>query len=169
MTPAVAALIFGGCASEPPGVIGRPFRAVTAAGASVTDCLHGNGYWTCSPPYLRKMDECVTEHTARADAKRVLHATKCGNTRHTCDFANGFEQAFVDIANGGSGQVPAVAPRQYWSRPFRTPEGRAVAQAWFDGYAAGAQQALSRYGDTVIAASASYGEGCYPSAQNCTY
>ncbi len=55
---------------------------------------------------------------------------------------------------GASGEVPPLAPINYWHDHNRSPTGHAQAQDWFAGYAAGASQALSmRGGYNEVAAS----------------
>jgi hypothetical protein len=62
-----------------------------------------------------------------------------------CDFQYGFEQAYVDVALGASGEVPPLPPERYWKKRARTPKGHQRAQDWFAGYAAGAEQARAQY------------------------
>ncbi len=57
------------------------------------------------------------------------------------DFRYGFQQAFLDIANGGSGALPAVPPPRYWTAAYRTTWGHNKARDWFEGYEAGANAA----------------------------
>ncbi len=59
----------------------------------------------------------------------------------TRDFRYGFQQAFLDIANGGSGALPAIPPSRYWAAPYRTGWGHDKARSWFEGYEAGAAAA----------------------------
>lgn len=61
--------------------------------------------------------------------------------RYSSHFKDGFEQAYLDIANGYSGNVPAVPPRKYWTAYYRTPPGRERANQWFEGYQLGGEQA----------------------------
>lgn len=74
------------------------------------------------------------------------------------DFEDGFRQAFIDVAMGACGQVPAVAPKKYWKYCDRTTTGHTAAESWFGGYQSGAQVALG-YQDRFldIAASQQYG------------
>jgi hypothetical protein len=63
----------------------------------------------------------------------------------SCDYRLGYEQAYVDVAQGTDGQVPALPPANYWKVDARTAAGHQRAQQWFSGYAAGAAQARCRY------------------------
>lgn len=145
MTPAVAALIFGGCTTSD-SALHTPRRMVHTVSAAAHSCVEfcHKGHWLHS----RRMDDCRTastaRHVARRDLKQLVKQTDCRPSR---DFAHGFEQAYVDVALGGSGDVPAYPPQQYWELWQRTPQGHARAQHWFEGYAAGAEQAWSTFGD----------------------
>src|SRR5690606_37794241 len=94
------------------------------------------------PKYCRCLDNLKTKHKARWHARADLRQMNCDAD---CDFKLGFEQAYVDVALGGSGEVPGLPPQNYWKEWARTPEGHQAAQSWFAGYAAGAPQAKSRY------------------------
>lgn len=76
--------------------------------------------------------KCAAKHLAK---KHMPH-DRCS------DYEDGFRQAFVDVAMGACGQVPAIAPKKYWKYCDRTSNGHASAQSWFGGYQAGAQTAL---------------------------
>jgi hypothetical protein len=146
MTPAVSALLLGGCASSP-GLLSTPSRLVHAAGSAgaAGASTVGGSHWC----YSRDLDDCRTSTAARRAAKRelkIIHRA-CGGRGITKDYVGGFEQAFVDVALGGDGAVPAYPPRPYWELWHRTPQGHAAAQHWFDGYAAGAQRAWGYFGD----------------------
>lgn len=54
------------------------------------------------------------------------------------DFKFGYQQAYIDIANGGTGAMPAIPPSRYWAAPYRTTWGHNKARDWFSGYQAGA-------------------------------
>ena len=72
-------------------------------------------------------------------ARRSLHQLqRCSHERLSSDFRDGFEQAYVDLAKGGNGVVPAVPPKKYWKARYRAPQGRIQAYQWVGGYEAGA-------------------------------
>jgi hypothetical protein len=56
-------------------------------------------------------------------------------------FGEGFRAGYQDVASGGSGCVPAIPPRKYWTWKYQTAEGQAKVAAWFAGYPYGAQAA----------------------------
>jgi hypothetical protein len=49
--------------------------------------------------------------------------------------------AYLRVVSGGSGCVPPLPPREYWSWKYQTAEGQAKVAAWFDGFTYGAQAA----------------------------
>ena len=84
-------------------------------------------------------DQVTVKRAAIKAANRALSEQNCGETSR--DFRYGFQQAFVDISNGGSGTLPAVPPPRYWAGPYRTTWGHNKAREWFSGYEAGASAA----------------------------
>lgn len=57
-------------------------------------------------------------------------------------YALGFKDGFVDMVfAGGSGEPPALPPREYWNVDLRNPNGHTEATDWFAGYRHGAQLA----------------------------
>ena len=117
---------------------------------------HGGHSHKC---YSRCVDDHKVKHHAKKLAHHYLEESPCNTS---CDFATGYKQAFIDVWLGADGQVPAAAPSRYWKAKYRTPEGRAQAEEWFAGYAAGASQALAIRGESHRVASTGVG---YPSYQ----
>ncbi|WP_437228723.1 hypothetical protein SH661x_001048 [Planctomicrobium sp. SH661] len=107
-------------------------------------CRHG---WFCHgrhPHYHRIPDNIVTKSQARCQAQKDLRKydhDQCVS----CDYRLGYEQAYVDVAMGSCGDVPALPPANYWKACDRTPQGHRKAQQWFSGYAAGAARAKAFY------------------------
>ena len=93
--------------------------------------------------YWPKLDEWKTSRTAASAARKVLWKqmwdTKSWINAH---YREGFTQAYIDVANGGNGEVPPVPPPRYWNTHFRSAKGQWRAERWFDGYRAGAAMAL---------------------------
>src|SRR5687768_15878605 len=54
------------------------------------------------------------------------------------DFGEGFRAGYEDVAGGGNGCPPGIAPRKYWNWKYQSPEGQAKVAAWFAGYPHGA-------------------------------
>jgi hypothetical protein len=85
-------------------------------------------------------DDETVEDAAEDRAERTLRQIQDQTgERLSEDFKDGFEQAYVDLGTGGTGIVPAVPPKKYWSAYYRTAEGRMHAYEWFSGYEAGAE------------------------------
>ena len=146
LTPAVAAMFCGGCSKMWPG----------------TTRTH--------LVYNRKLDEQLTNSAARTAARRELKRMEKACGRSPSDhFASGFEEAFVDVARGGSGAVPAIPPPRYWGVRNRSVAGNARAQSWFDGYAAGAEHARVWYGSYTRVASSDAGCGECGYGASCGY
>lgn len=93
-------------------------------------------YW----PFL---DQWKTTTTATKAARRILWRqmwdTKSWINAH---YRAGFTQAYIDVANGGNGELPPVPPPQYWNAHFRSAKGQWRAERWFEGYRAGSAMAL---------------------------
>ena len=71
-----------------------------------------------------------------------------------------FQQAYIDVAMGESGEVPPAAPMEYWKAKLRNCEGHSRADDWFQGYAAGASFAINQVACPNRVASS--GMGGYP-------
>jgi hypothetical protein len=84
-------------------------------------------------------DHKATKRAAIKAANEALAEQNCGAISR--DFEFGFQQAFIDISNGGSGALPVVPPPRYWTAPYRTTWGHNKAREWFSGYEAGASVA----------------------------
>ncbi len=122
---AATALMLGGCA---------------VLGPKCSDCVPPK---TAAVGYVSLQDRWITKQTAKSCAKRDFFNTydkKCLPTKH---FAEGFEQAYIDVALGKLPVVPAVPPSKYWNAYYRSCAGSNAVQDWFDGYTAGLD--ASRY------------------------
>ena len=56
----------------------------------------------------------------------------------TRDYARGWKDGYFDVATGGCGDQPAVAPSCYWSAKYQCAEGRCKIDQYFAGWQAGA-------------------------------
>ncbi len=137
----------------------------------LTGCAHTDGeeYGICSPAYNRvkkcflfhkdkcsphpyhsfdgyqaHLDKLVVKHAAKKCAKESLKEISCNcKDKPSKAFRKGYQEAYVDIALGESGQVPPVPPEEYWAAHYRTPAGYLEIQEWFTGYKLGAEHALA--------------------------
>jgi hypothetical protein len=100
-------------------------------------------YLTCSK-YLPFMDRWTSSSMAKRCADRYLlrqqFQTRCWISKH---YKAGFRDAFNDIANGESGEVPAVPPPKYWNTHYRTEKGKRCVEQYFDGYRSGSALAAA--------------------------
>lgn len=100
-----------------------------------------SGYLTLAK-YWPSLDGWATKMTAKKCAKKeLLRQQWQTKTYMPVDFKRGYIQAFVDVANGEAGDVPAVPPPRYWNTAFRSAQGRMAADRWFDGYRKGSADA----------------------------
>ncbi len=135
----------GVCNSKGPTWI-PPSPRYSASECNSTPCQTNSGCITCKPPpyltfakYWPSLDNWATNHTAKHCARNILWRQQWQTmSLMSGDYKDGFEQAFVDIAQGGDGQVPAVPPPKYWNTYYRSEAGQCRANKWFDGYRAGA-------------------------------
>ncbi len=100
-------------------------------------------YLTCSK-YLPFMDRWTSSAMAKRCADRYLLRqqiqTRTWISKH---YKSGFRDAFQDVANGESGEVPAVPPPKYWNTHYRTEKGKRCVELYFDGYRTGSALAAS--------------------------
>ena len=70
-----------------------------------------------------------------ANAELAEEASRCPDLFGDPAYIMGFRDGFVDFVwAGGTGEPPPVPPRQYWNVMLRSPDGKARANLWFDGY-----------------------------------
>lgn len=100
-------------------------------------------YLTCSK-YLPFMDRWTSAAMAKRSADRYLlkqqFQTRTWISKH---YKAGFRDSFSDIANGESGEVPAVPPPKYWNTHYRTTKGKQCVELYFDGYRSGSALAAA--------------------------
>lgn len=99
----------------------------------------------CGPNRYNARHDCHVACTcAKQRAERALKRyRKQSGYRPSCHFVCGFEQAYIDIADGGTGALPPLPPARYWHTCYRTEAGYARADEWFEGYRVGASLAES--------------------------
>jgi hypothetical protein len=114
--------------------------ALTLVGSSGCSLL-GNAY-----KQIRRhecLDEFMLAHRNRVFAAKAWHRVKhCyANQPHLSEFKAGFIDGYIEVASGGAGCLPAVAPSQYWGWRYQSPDGQAAINAWFAGYPMGVKAA----------------------------
>lgn len=141
-------LAFAGCHTAGQGWTAYPAKTLKHCYSLSKKCFRSPASNPCAP---QQCNTCGSSNFGPGSCKCCLikdswttkHDAKKLSAKHmpqqSCpDFRRGFEQAFIDVAMGASGEVPPLAPRDYWDSDNRTAAGHARAQAWFEGYAAGA-------------------------------
>jgi hypothetical protein len=83
--------------------------------------------------------EFVATLKYHARAATAYRRYRRNSGRSTLDFEEGFEKGYIDLARGGRGRTPAVAPHRYWGPAYRNPEGQSRQSDWLAGYTAGTQ------------------------------
>jgi hypothetical protein len=97
--------------------------------------------------YCFRIDGHQSRNMYREWAESALREeTGCGAaTMGGPDYAEGFEEGFVEyIYGGGTGEPPPVPPRKYWNVEWRDSTGKDRANQWFEGYRNGARLAADR-------------------------
>ena len=99
------------------------------------------------------LDNCMIGYRNRVLAARAWHERAHCYKKHRFknDFEAGFLQGYADVANGGNGCVPAVAPAQYLGWRYQSADGQGAINAFFQGYPLGAAAAeadgIGHWGD----------------------
>ncbi|MFP6765357.1 MAG: hypothetical protein VB858_17140, partial [Planctomycetaceae bacterium] len=95
--------------------------------------------------FLPWCDDWSTTATAKRCANGILLRQQWDLKKlMPADYKGGFRQAFMDVAHGSDGELPAVPPPVYWNAHFRSDSGQRRAECWFSGYRAGAALAAVR-------------------------
>ncbi len=89
------------------------------------------------------LDEFMVSYRNRAWSARawLCRHDRFANHCYRDDLEAGFRQGYEDVANGGTGCVPAVCPRSYWGWQYQSVDGQSRMNAWFEGYPLGVQAA----------------------------
>jgi hypothetical protein len=130
------------------GRFGRSLRAAALAGVagSVLAGASGCTLLTNALKQIQRhecLDEFMIAHRNRVFAAKAWYREQhCHKDRPFLDeFKAGFLQGYMDIAEGGNGCLPCVAPDQYWGWRYQSPDGQAAINAWFAGYPLGVKAA----------------------------
>jgi len=120
-------LIVGGLGIAVSGLTGCTLGGNSCARLFETECI----------------DEFMLGYRNRAMAERAWHCRKhtfC-DTRYAKEFKDGFIQGYLDVASGGSGCTPVIAPSNYWGWRYQSAGGHQAINAWFQGFPQGAKAA----------------------------
>lgn len=89
------------------------------------------------------IDEFMIGYRNTVMAEKAWHCNKHRFCDHlyTHEFKDGFIKGYLDVASGGNGCTPAVAPSDYWGWRYQSSHGQAAVNAWFEGFPHGVQAA----------------------------
>ncbi|NND98547.1 MAG: hypothetical protein HKN47_14600 [Pirellulaceae bacterium] len=89
------------------------------------------------------LDKFMVGYRNKVLAAKAWHKNKhCFKHRkNRGDFQAGFMAGYINVAEGGSGCVPSIAPSSYWGWRYQSADGQAAINQWFAGYPLGAQLA----------------------------
>jgi hypothetical protein len=89
------------------------------------------------------VDDFMTNYRNRAMAEKAWHCRKdrFGQQMYMREYKEGFIDGYLEIAEGGPGCCPTVAPSRYWGWQYQSANGQAAVNAWFEGYPMGVQAA----------------------------
>jgi len=148
--------LLAGCASQSGWNVGDWCGgSCDSAAGNCRVCKAPRAYWSHGR-YIHWYDSWVTQRSAEQCAEKTLKNDPEVCENPSTDFCCGYEQAFIDLANGGNGVTPPVPPQKYWKANNRSARGYQKAEQWFEGYRAGvcAAQAMGRQEYLFIPASA---------------
>lgn len=85
------------------------------------------------------LDEFMVGYRNRAMAEKAWHCRKEGFSSYMYekDFKQGFIDGYIEIAEGGPGCCPSIAPSRYWGWQYQSAHGQQAINAWFAGYPLG--------------------------------
>ena len=90
---------------------------------------------------------CVSNHMvdysnrALAEKAWIRGKNRFRDRQYRQEFKDGFVQGYLNVASGGDGCTPTLAPPKYWGWAYQTPHGQAAVNAFFQGFPFGAQAA----------------------------
>ena len=90
---------------------------------------------------------CVSNHMVdfsnRALAQKawIREKHRFNDRQYVQEFKDGFIDGYLDVATGGDGCTPTIAPPKYWGWAYQTPHGQAAVNAFFQGFPFGAKAA----------------------------
>lgn len=89
------------------------------------------------------IDDSMVDYRNRALAEKAwIRIRHCySHHQYHRDFKDGFVSGYMDVAAGGNGCTPALAPSEYWGWRYQSPYGQAAINAWFEAYPLGAKAA----------------------------
>lgn len=89
------------------------------------------------------IDESMVDYTNRALAEKAWfrHKHLYCDIKYIREFKDGFIQGYLEVATGGTGCTPLIAPSNYWGWRYQSPHGQQAINAWFQGFPLGVKAA----------------------------
>ncbi len=97
--------------------------------------------------WYHEFQGCVSNHMVDYSNRALAEKAWIREKHRFCDrqyvqeFKDGFIQGYLDVATGGDGCTPTIAPPKYWGWAYQTPYGQAAVNAFFQGFPFGAKAA----------------------------
>jgi hypothetical protein len=89
------------------------------------------------------LNDFMVSYRNSAWAARAWHCSResFGDHCYLSDLEAGFRQGYEDVAAGGTGCLPLIAPQSYWGWQYQSADGQNRMNAWFEGYPLGVKAA----------------------------
>lgn len=97
--------------------------------------------------WYHEFQGCVSNHMVNYSNRALAEKAWIREKHRFCDrqyiqeFKDGFIHGYLDVAGGGDGCTPTIAPPKYWGWAYQTPYGQAAVNAFFQGFPFGAKAA----------------------------
>lgn len=88
------------------------------------------------------LSDCKYEIGQKIRTQQAWHEFDgCHNQCFTCDYSTGWKAGFYDVATGGEGCPPVIAPKRYWKPPVFVEYDPSRRDDWYKGFQDGAAYA----------------------------
>ncbi|MCA9009891.1 MAG: hypothetical protein KDB01_09100 [Planctomycetaceae bacterium] len=88
------------------------------------------------------LSDCKYEVGQKIRTQQAWHEFDgCHNQCFTCDYSTGWKAGFYDVATGGDGCPPVIAPKRYWKPPVFVEYDPGRRDDWYRGFQDGAAYA----------------------------
>lgn len=88
------------------------------------------------------LSDCKYEVGQKIRTRQAWHDFDCcHNQCFTCDYSSGWKAGYYDVATGGEGCPPVIAPKKYWKPPVFVEYDPSRRDHWYCGFQDGAAYA----------------------------
>ena len=85
------------------------------------------------------LSDCKYEVGQKIRTKQAWHEYDgCHDQCFTCDYSSGWKAGYYDVATGGEGCPPVIAPKKYWKPPVFFEYDPSLRDDWYCGFQDGA-------------------------------